>query len=142
MPTDRGIVDTVYRRHFGAFVHAAFEIVHPGSKLVPSWHIDCVCHRLQQMVVGQQPKRLVLNQPPRSLKSFVCSVALPAWLLGQNPGKRIICASYSDDLAGKFSRDCRALVESALYRRIFPRTRPSPGRQLKENSRRHVEDSG
>jgi hypothetical protein len=126
MPTDRGIVDALYRRHFGAFVHAAFEVVHPGSKLVPSWHIDCVSHRLQQMVAGQQPRRLVLNQPPRSLKSFVCSVALPAWLLGQNPGTRIICASYSDDLASKFSRDCRALVESAFYRRIFPRARLNP----------------
>jgi predicted phage terminase large subunit-like protein len=123
---DRAVADTVYRNHFGAFVYAAFGVVNPGLKLRPNWHIDCVCHHLQMMVTGQTAKRLVLNQPPRSLKSFIVSVALPAWLLGRNPSSRIICASYSEDLANKFSRDCRALVESPFYKRIVPRTRLNP----------------
>jgi predicted phage terminase large subunit-like protein len=78
------------------------------------------------MFTGQSARRLVLNQPPRSLKSFITSVALPAWMLGQNPSSRIICASYSEDLANKFSRDCRALIDSPFYKRIFPRTRLNP----------------
>jgi hypothetical protein len=53
-------------------------------------------------------------------------VALPAWLLGREPGTRIICASYSDELAAKFSRDCRALLETQFYKRIFPATRLNP----------------
>jgi len=47
-------------------------------------------------------------------------------LLGRNAGARIICASYSQDLADKFSRDCRALIETPFYKRVFPRTRLNP----------------
>ena len=62
--------------------------------------------------------KAILNQPPRSLKSFIVSVCLPAWLLGRNPTHRIICASYAEDLANKFSRDCRALMDSPFYKRV------------------------
>jgi predicted phage terminase large subunit-like protein len=123
---DRKAADALYRNHFGAFVYGAFEVVNPGLQLRPNWHIDCVCHHLQMMATGQTARRLVLNQPPRSLKSFMTSVALPAWLLGRNPSSRIICASYSEELANKFSRDCRALVDNPFYRRVFPRTRLNP----------------
>jgi hypothetical protein len=78
------------------------------------------------VVLGESRKKLVLNLPPRSLKSLIVSVCLPAWLLGGNAGARIICASYSQDLADKFSRDCRALIETPFYKRVFPRTRLNP----------------
>jgi predicted phage terminase large subunit-like protein len=78
------------------------------------------------MVRGETTNRLVLNLPPRTLKSHIVSACLPAWLLGRDPGARIICASYSEDLARKFSRDCRALMESPFYKRVFARTRLNP----------------
>ena len=78
------------------------------------------------MVTGDARKRLILNLPPRTLKSFIASVALPAWLLGRNPSTRIICASYSDELSTKFSRDCRALLETPFYKRVFPGTKLNP----------------
>jgi hypothetical protein len=86
------------------------------------------------MVRGESKNRLVLNMPPRTLKSSIVSVCLPAWLLGRNRGARIICASYSEDLAHKFSRDCRALMESAFYKRVFPRARLNPKKST-ENGR-------
>src|SRR5205823_4222472 len=57
---------------------------------------------------------------------FVVSVCLPAWLLGRNPSARMICASYSQDLADKFSRDCRALLDTSFYKRVFPGTHLNP----------------
>ena len=126
MTIDRKTADVVYRASFGAFTHAAFEHVYPGQRLIPNWHIDAVCDEIQRMVEGDGQKRLVLNQPPRSLKSFIVSVCLPAWLLGRNPGARTICASYSEDLAYTFSRECRRLLETQLYKRVFPRTRLNP----------------
>jgi hypothetical protein len=117
MQIDRKLADTVYR--LGTFVYAAFEALNPSQRLVPNWHIDAVCYCIQQMVTGQNRKRLVLNLPPRSLKSLVVSVCLPAWLLGRDPGARIICASYSQDLAEKFSRDCRALLDIRSLRCDF-----------------------
>jgi predicted phage terminase large subunit-like protein len=81
---------------------------------------------MEQLALGEGPNRFVLNLPPRSLKSQIVSVCLPAWILGRNPEARIMCASYSEDLAHKFSRDCRALMDSAFYKRVFAGTRLNP----------------
>jgi predicted phage terminase large subunit-like protein len=126
MNLDRKVADTVYRNNFGAFAYAAFMELNPGTRLIANWHIDAVCHQMQEMVMGRSRRRLVLNLPPRTLKSFLVSVCLPAWILGRNPAAKIICASYSEDLANKFSRDCRALFETPFYKRVFPRTRLNP----------------
>jgi len=126
MTSERDLADAMYRNHFGAFTYEAFKALSPGQPLVPNWHIDAICYQIQQMVTGEAKKRLILNLPPRTLKSFIVSVALPAWLLGRNPGTRIICASYADELATKFSRDCRALLETPFYKRLFPGTKLNP----------------
>jgi len=125
MNIDRKTADALYRINFGAFAYAAYEVVHPHEPLCPNWHIDCICHYLAAMEGERLRKRLVMNLPPRSLKSYLVSVAWVAWLLGRKPSLRIICASYSEQLAYKFSRDCRALMESQFYKRIFP-TRLNP----------------
>ncbi len=46
--------------------------------------------------------------------------------MGRVPSTGIICASYSDELAAKFSRVCRALLETPFYKRVFPQTRLNP----------------
>jgi predicted phage terminase large subunit-like protein len=126
MKIERQIADAVFRNSFGAFCYRVFEVLSPGQQLIDNWHIDTGCYVIERMVTGESAKRLALNQPPRTLKSHIASVCLPAWVLGQNPGARIICASYSEELARKFSRDCRALMESPFYRRVFPRSRLNP----------------
>jgi predicted phage terminase large subunit-like protein len=126
MTVDRELLDAVYWTHFGAFTYEAFKALNPGQRLTPNWHIDAICYHVQQMVTGAARKRLNLNLPPRTLKSFIVSIALPAWVLGRNPSTQIICASYSDELSTKFSRDCRALLETPFYKRVFPRTKLNP----------------
>jgi predicted phage terminase large subunit-like protein len=64
--------------------------------------------------------------PPRSLKSIAASVAFPAFVLGHDPTKRIICSSYSGELACKLSNDFRAVLASPWYQSIFPNTRIGP----------------
>ena len=125
MQLDRKIANAVYRRSFPAFVYAGYRALYPGNPLIATWHIDYVCSQIEQLLGNPGVKRLVINLPPRKLKSFIVSVFLPAWLLGQNPSTRIICASYSEDLAFKFSRDCRALLETTFYKRLFRGTRLS-----------------
>ena len=71
-------------------------------------------------------RRLIINMPPRSLKSIAASVAFPAFVLGHDPSRRIICVSYSGDLAKKHSNDFRAVLESPWYRSAFPTTRIGP----------------
>jgi hypothetical protein len=80
-----------------------------------------VTHALDK-VVGSKTTRLIINIPPRHLKSICASVALPAFLLGHDPTRKVICVSYSDDLAVKFSNDCRAVMQAEWYKRTFPHT--------------------
>jgi hypothetical protein len=72
--------------------------------------------------------RLIINVPPRSLKSHAAAVAFPAFVLGHNPSAQIICASYGQDLANKHSLDCRTVMTSEWYRGLFP-TRLAPHKQ-------------
>ena len=75
-----------------------------------------------------QIRRLIVSVPPRHLKSHLASVAFPAWCLGHDPSMQILRVSYAQDLADKLSRDCRRIVASDWYRRLFP-TRLAPRHQ-------------
>jgi len=92
-----------------------------------SWHIETVGTKLAALRRGKI-RRVVINMPPRHLKSHLASVAFPAWCLGHEPGMQILCVSYAQELADKLSRDSRWIMASGWYRRIFP-TRLSPERQ-------------
>lgn len=122
MIRDRAILDELLRRDLGSFVAQAFRTVSPADRFQHNWHIDAVAHALIQCFEGKT-KRLIINVPPRSLKSICASVAFPAWALGRDPSRRIICASYSNDLSAKLARDTRTVMESAWYKRLFPKTR-------------------
>jgi hypothetical protein len=71
---------------------------------------------------------VIINLPPRHLKSHLASVAFPAWCLGHDPSAQILCVSYAQDLADKLSRDCRHILTSDWYRQLFA-TRLSAQRQ-------------
>jgi predicted phage terminase large subunit-like protein len=66
--------------------------------------------------------RLMIFMPPRTGKSELGSRSFPAWYLGKNPLRQVICASYSTDLAVDFGRDVRNAVNSPEYKAIFPGT--------------------
>src|SRR5208282_4472880 len=83
-----------------------------------NWHIDVLASRLESVRRGET-RRLIVNLPPRSLKSLAASVALPAWWLGHDPCAQLLCVSYGQELAAKLSRDCRALMTSRFYKALF-----------------------
>ena len=103
------------------FLRQAFSTLNPRKKLCWNWHLDYLCDVLEEVYNGNI-KRLLINIPPRYLKSVVCSVCFPAWVLGRDPSKRIIVASYSKILATKHSTDSRQVVMANWYRKLFPQT--------------------
>lgn len=107
---------------FGVFLRQAFDTVYAGKEFQPNWHVDAITHLLDLAVRGQRP-RLILNLPPRFLKSFIVSVAFPAYLIGRDPSAKIICVSYSDELAKTLARDCRRILEAPWFRTVFPNAR-------------------
>ena len=120
------MVAAILRSDLYSFIGATFPIVSPNDQFAPNWHIESIALHLTRVLQGL--KRLIITLPPRSLKSVCASVAFPAFVLGHNPRQRIICVSYSEGLARKHANDCRAVMRSDLYRRIFPNTLISPAK--------------
>jgi predicted phage terminase large subunit-like protein len=119
---ERALLHATLRLDLYSFVQKVFGTVVPGAAFSRNWSIRAVTHALARVVRGETT-RLIINIPPRNLKSICASVSLPAFLLGHDPTKKIIAVSYSDDLAAKFSNDCRAVMQSDWYTRAFPHTR-------------------
>ena len=103
-----------------SFGRKCFHLLAPNATFYMNWHICAIAYYLEQVRLGRI-KRLIITVPPRSLKSIMCSVAFPAFVLGRDPSKRFIVVSYSADLAIKHGNDFRVVVNSPQYRAIFPR---------------------
>jgi len=115
------------REDFAVFVELAFSVLHDEPYL-RNWHVNAIAHYLTLLASGEV-KRLLITMPPRTMKSFIGSVCYPAWLLGRNPGEKIICASYSQKLSEDFSYKMRTLMLSELFRAIFPDCHLDPKKQ-------------
>ncbi len=120
MSTERDALNTL-RQNFFVFAAKAFNIVNPGQELIPTTAFLAMSHKLAELVQGRS-RRLIINVPPRSGKSLLASVALPAFILGRDPTRRVICASYSGELSAKLARDCRTVMQHPSYRQFFPAT--------------------
>jgi hypothetical protein len=118
------LVNAACRKDFVSFVRKAFHVLNPSAIFHMNWHICAIAYYLEQVRLGKI-RRLIITVPPRSLKSIMCSVAFPAFVLGHDPTKRLIVASYSADLAIKHGNDFRKIVNSAEYHGIFPGMRIS-----------------
>jgi predicted phage terminase large subunit-like protein len=115
------------RQDLHSFIERSFYQLNPQTEFLPNWHIEIIADELNKCYRGET-NRLIITVPPRSLKSHCASVAFPAWLLGRNPCTQIIAASYAQDLAAKHALDCRNVVTSDWFQRLF-QTRLSQQRQ-------------
>ena len=116
---DQSEYHTALRSDFYSFMLRCFGDLNAGASYLPSWHIEVMAAKLQS-VRDRRVRRLIVNIPPRHLKSLGASIALPAWLLGHDPTLAIINVTYGQELSDKFARDCRAIMMSAWYRALFP----------------------
>jgi predicted phage terminase large subunit-like protein len=118
----------ILRTDFTSFIERSFYELNPQAAFLVSPYIELIASKLEGCRRGEI-KRLIINLPPRSLKSHITSVAFVAWLLGHSPTAQVICASYGQDLADKHARDNRTLMASTFYRGLFPRTKLSVAKQ-------------
>lgn len=115
------------RRDFGSFLIRAMPHIQGGASLDYNWHIDAIAHQLERISDGSC-RRLIVNLPPRNLKSIMISVAWVAWRLGNEPTLNFVCVSYSNELSSKHARDCRSIMQSSWYQELFPRARIASSR--------------
>jgi len=95
------------------------KLTNPNFKA--GWSHKIIAYYLEKYWRGEI--NLILSLPPRHSKSELASRNLPAWGFGQNPDYEIISCSYADALASRMNRDCQKIMESPIYREIFPNTR-------------------
>ena len=121
-PIEIEAVIDLQRNNLPEFIRRVFSIIDPVATYEHNWHIDLIS---EYLIACQKTeiKRLIINIPPRFLKSISCSVAFPAWLLGHNPSEKMTCVSYAHDLAVKHSVDTKNVMNTDWYKCLFPNTK-------------------
>lgn len=123
------LIRSISRESFFEFTKLMWDTV-ITEELVLNWHMEYLCDELQycaERVFRNKPKRhdLIINIAPGSTKSTIMSVMYPAWIWTRMPHARILCASYTDELAVELGRLSRQVVTSDKYQLAFPEIRIS-----------------
>jgi predicted phage terminase large subunit-like protein len=122
------------RERLSEFVRQAWPVLHPGKSLEWNWHLDVLCDHAQALagylllardrhergVRWEMPvNNLLINVPPRTGKSEVIGIFLPAWLWLKDPSLHIRYVSGNERVRSACSRSNRDLIASNWYRETF-----------------------
>lgn len=100
-------------------------------------HIKEICSKLEDVFYGKI-KRLIINIPPRALKTEIVSRAFPARCLGKREEIKFMWISYSASLSQDNSWDCRAIYTSDTFKKVFPRVQPLKDDQNTKTHRENI----
>jgi len=114
----------ICRNSFYDFVKEFWDVIIPENP-VWNWHIKYICDELQIMAERVFKKEdkiydLIINIPPGTTKSTICSVMYPAWIWTRMPSARIIAGSHTANLSLDLSRKSRLIINSEKYSNTFP----------------------
>lgn len=119
MPNPLDIVRALVRNDFASFSRKAFSQLHDGHDQREAPHLPYYAGLVEDVDKGHT-NRLIVNAPPRSLKSFVLVVAHSAWRLGQRPGDKVMLVSHDEKLANAHADGVRRIMEAPWYHAAFP----------------------
>jgi predicted phage terminase large subunit-like protein len=113
------------RRSFYFFSKEAFKQLHNGKEIDTNWHIEFICDKLQELAENlikgnKREKHLIINVPPRTLKSELTNVFFSIWLWVRKPDIQFVSSSYSHGLSLKLSLAARRIIESDWFIKLFP----------------------
>lgn len=100
------------------FMLYMWNVLEPETEYVDGWHIRVIAEHLEA-VTTFDIDRLIINEPPRHMKSIEACVMWPAWVWGTRPNRSFIFGSHSLTLAQRDSIKTRQLIESPEYREVF-----------------------
>ena len=93
-PSPANMVAEIYRHDLVAFIHRSFLELNPAATFEYNWHLEMIAQSLKDVASGNC-KRLIINVPPRHLKSHSASIAFPAWFLAAIFQKSRLPASHT-----------------------------------------------
>jgi predicted phage terminase large subunit-like protein len=102
-------------QYLDSFIKSAWPVIEPKTPLIWGWHLDAICEHLQAVTDGHI-KQLLINIPPRHMKSLAVSVFWPMWTWIRTPEFRWLYSSYSQELSTRDNLKCRRLIQSQWFR--------------------------
>ncbi len=96
------------------FIEWMWPVLEPKTPFLPNWHIDVICEYLEAVTAGEI-RRLVINVPPRYMKSILVSILWPVWEWIREPSGRFLFVSYSEVLANKHALDRRRIIRHPSF---------------------------
>ena len=91
---------------------------HIWPDFIEGEHHKIIADKFNKLATGEI-KRLIVNMPPRHTKSEFASTLLPAWMIGREPKLKIIQTTHTGELAVRFGRKAKTLIDSLEYQEIF-----------------------
>ena len=104
----------------GSQIHDDFMsfVKHVWPEFIEGSHHKIVAEKFNKIANGEI-KRLIINMPPRHTKSEFASYLLPAWMIGRRPNLKIIQSTHTTELAVRFGRKAKTLMDSEEYKEVF-----------------------
>ena len=113
------LLDASKRVDLREYTKSCFRILEPSTNYKHNWHIDIICDHLMALKAGQI-KKLLINIPPRFLKSIVVNGSFCSWLIGHNPSVKILSTSFAENVVQDNCKYAKEIITSSDYKRIFP----------------------
>ena len=127
-----------YERSLLDFIGGFWRCIEPNG-FQSNWHVEAICDHLEAVADRQIKRGLLINIPPRHMKSLGANVFFPAWIWAQNPnpkndpnysfqlradswrgpGVKFMHLSYDSKLATRDGMKCRQIITSQLYQRLW-----------------------
>ncbi len=119
------LIASITRDSFIDFVREFWSCIPGIEPLVMNWHLEYLAEELQKIaerVFKGLPKEhdMVINVPPGTSKSTLCSILYPAWIWTRMPNARILSASHTSELCLDLANKSRMVINSDLYKACFP----------------------
>jgi predicted phage terminase large subunit-like protein len=97
------------------FLIEQWTVIEPNTPLTDNWHLGYIGEHLEAVTAGEI-QNLLVNMPPRYLKSILVTVMWPCWEWTTMPWLRYLFASYDAGLSTDHSLKRRTILEGASYR--------------------------
>jgi len=93
-------------------------VKHVWPEFIEGKHHKEIADKFNRLANGEI-KRLIINMPPRHTKSEFASYLLPSWMVGRRPNLKIIQTTHTTELAIRFGRKAKTLMDSPEYKEVF-----------------------
>ncbi len=111
------------KRKLKLYIKEFWQTVEGAKEFEDSFYIDVICEHLEALF-SCEIQNLIINIPPRHLKSLICCVFFPSWIWANDPAFKMLFASYSAALSKRDSIKTRNIIRSDKYQRWFGENGP------------------